>query len=114
MFESRDQPLLPLARFVGRLAWSLAGAAVIDGLALVIGAIGFRRLEGLTWTDAYVNAALVVTGNGPIARIETDAGKHFLFVYALVGVVVFAAVISTVMAPILHRLLHSFHADVEE
>ena len=60
MFESRDQPLLPLRRFLGRLAWSLAIAAAIDGIALAIGAIAFRRLEGLTWMDASLNAVLVL------------------------------------------------------
>src|SRR5262245_12777767 len=110
MFERRHEPLLPLLGFVGRLAWSVAAAALIDGLSLVIGAIGFRRFEGLTWTDASLNAALVLTGNGPVTRMQTDSGKQFLLVYSLIGVVVFAAVISTVLAPILHRLLHSFHA----
>ena len=54
--------------------------------ALVASAVGFRRLERLA----------------------------FLLLYSLVGVVVFAAVMSCVMAPILRRVLHAFHTDVAE
>jgi len=114
MFEHRSEPLLPFDRFLGRLMWSLVIAAVIDALALIIGAIGFRGLEGLPWADAYLNAALVLTGNGPIARMGSTSGKVFLLVYALAGVVVFAAVISCVAAPLLHRALHALHLDVSD
>jgi membrane protein YdbS with pleckstrin-like domain len=62
--------------------------------------------------DAWLNAALVITGNGPIAQAQTVSGKAFMFFYALGGVLIFAAVISVVMAPILHRFLHAFHAEV--
>jgi hypothetical protein len=46
--------------------------------------------------------------------MQTDARKVFLLLYAVLGVIVFAAVISTVMAPVLHRALHAFHVDVPE
>ena len=115
MFERHHEPLLPLPRFLGRIAKSLGIAATINGVALAVGAVGLRRLEGLDWMDAWLNAALVMTGNGPIARAQSVSGKTFLlFYYALGGVLVFAAVISTVMAPILHRMLHAFRVDVPD
>ena len=114
MFERRSEPLLPLGLFVGRVTWSLVIAAVIDVVALVIGAVGFTGLEGLSWADSFLNSALVLTGNGPIARMGTMGGKVFLLAYALAGVVVFAAVISVVVAPLLHRVLHAFHIDVTD
>ena len=46
--------------------------------------------------------------------MQSDGGKVFLLLYAVLGVVVFAAVISVVMAPLLHRTLHAFHADVPD
>jgi hypothetical protein len=114
MFEGRHEPLLPLGRFFGRMTRSLGIAAMIDGVTLAVGAVGLRGLEGLGWTDACLNAALVMTGNGPIARAQSASGKVFLLCYALGGVLAFAAVISTVMAPILHRVLHAFHVDVSD
>jgi len=114
MFERHHERLLPLPRFFGRMAKSLGIAATINGVALAVGAVGLRRLEGLDWMDACLNAALVMTGNGPIVRAQSVSGKTFLLFYALGGVLVFAAVISTVMAPILHRVLHAFHVDVPD
>jgi membrane protein YdbS with pleckstrin-like domain len=64
--------------------------------------------------DAWLNAALVITGNGPIAQAQSVSGKAFMFFYALGGVLIFAAVISVVMAPILHRMLHAFHAELPD
>jgi hypothetical protein len=112
MFERYHEPLLPVPQFFGRIAWSLLVAAIIDGVALAVGAVGLRRLEGLDWMDAWLNAALVITGNGPTAHAQSISGKAFLLFYALGGVLIFAAVISVVMAPILHRILHAFHAEV--
>jgi hypothetical protein len=114
MFEHRHEPLLPLRRFVPRMAKSFGVAVTIDLVSLAIGGIGFRSFEPLTWTDAFLNAALVLSGNGPIARMQTAGGQAFLLLYAILGVVIFAAVISVVLAPVLHRLLHSLHADVPE
>ena len=114
MFERHHEPLLPLPRFFGRMAKSLGIAAIINGVTLAVGAVGLRRLEGLDWMDAWLNAALVMTGNGPIAPAQSVSGKTFLLFYALGGVLVFAAVIASVMAPILHRMLHAFHADVPD
>jgi hypothetical protein len=114
MFERRDEPVLPLRGFVARKARAIGVAAVIDAVALGAGAVGLRLSEGVDWTDAWLNAALVATGNGPLLRAQTMSGKLFLLCYALVGVVVFAAVISTLMVPILHRTLHVLQADVPE
>jgi hypothetical protein len=90
MFERHHEPLLPLPRFFGRMAKSLGIAATINGVTLAMGAVGLRRLEGLDWMDACLNAALVMTGNGPIAPAQSVSGKTFLLFYALGGVLVFA------------------------
>lgn len=114
MFERHHEPLLPLPRFLGRITRGLVIAVVIDGIALTVGAIGLRQLEGLDWMDAWLNAALVITGNGPIAHPNSVAGKAFMLFYGLGGVLIFAAVISVVMAPVLHRMFHAFHAEVPD
>ena len=114
MFERHHEPLLPVPQFFGRIARSLIVAAIIDGCALAVGSVGLRWLEGLDWIDAWLNAALVMTGNGPTVHAQSISGKAFLLIYALGGVLIFAAVISVVMAPILHRMLHTFHATVPD
>ncbi len=51
MFERYHEPLLPVPQFFGRIARSLLVAAIIDGVALAVGAVGLRRLEGLDWME---------------------------------------------------------------
>ncbi|WP_020465583.1 ion channel [Singulisphaera acidiphila] len=83
-------------------------AVFVDGVALALGAIGYRALDGLDWLDASLNAALVMTGNGPVHALRTPGSKLFTVVYALLGVILFAAVIGVLLTPVLHRMLHGF------
>jgi hypothetical protein len=48
---------------------------------------------------------------GPVAELHTTAGKIFAGSYALFAGVVFLVVAGVVLAPIVHRALHRFHAD---
>ena len=48
-----------------------------SGIAVAVRAIGYHLFEGLGWLDAILNAALVMTGNGPIDRPSTREGKLF-------------------------------------
>jgi hypothetical protein len=84
-------------------------AVLVDGFALIVGAIGYHFLESLDWLDAGVNAALVMTGNGPAHQPRTSAGKLFTIVDALFGVILFAAVIGVLLLPVFHRMIHAFH-----
>ena len=113
MFERRHQPLSP-PPVHGCMGKGVAIARGHDVITLLVGSVGFRSFEGLEWPDALLNAGLVVTGNGPNTRMQTAAGQIFLLLYAILGVIVFAAVISVVLAPVLHRALHAFHGDVPD
>jgi hypothetical protein len=114
MFERRNTPLLPWGTFLIRqLKWMLA-AGLIACASLVAGAFGYRFIEGLSWLDAFHNAALMLTGIGEETVPTTRAGKVFSIFYALFGTVVFASVIGMVLAPGFHRILHHFHLGTEE
>jgi hypothetical protein len=114
MFERAHEPLLSKARFALRMARFLAAAAVIDCLAVAFGAVGYRSLEGLDWLDAMVNAAMVMTGNGPISELRTAGGKLFAAVDALVGEAVYVVVAGVLLTPVAHRLMHAFHAKTPQ
>jgi hypothetical protein len=114
MFERAHEPLLSGPRFALRMAKFLAAAAVIDCLALAFGAVGYRALEGLGWLDAFVNAAMVMTGNGPINALKTPGGKLFAAVDALVGEAVYVVVVGVLLTPVVHRLMHAFHVRSPE
>ncbi len=84
-------------------------AVLVDGLALAAGAVGYHFLEDLDWLDAGLNAALVMTGNGPVHPPHTAGGKLFTMLDALFGVILFAAVMGALLVPVFHRMLHTFH-----
>lgn len=90
------------------LLFLIVGAA-LDTLVVSLGALGFRLVNHLPWVDAIVDAAMVVTGNGPRHPTGTLAGKWFLVAYSLVGCTAFVVVIALILAPAIHRLAHSFH-----
>ena len=109
MFERPLEPLLSRPRFAWRMAKFLAAAAVIECLAVALGAVGYRSLEGLSWLDAVVNAAMVMTGNGPMNELKTSGGTLFAAVDALIDKAVYVLVVAVLLTPVVHRLLHSFH-----
>ena len=109
-FESKSQPLLPRPRFIRRVLASLLIAFIILGVALGIGVVGYHLIARLAWIDALENAAMILTGMGPVAPMTTTAAKIFASVYALFSGVIFLSAMSIVVAPLFHRILHQFHA----
>jgi hypothetical protein len=111
MFEHRSKPLLPRQKFYHRLARSVAlGLSVIVG-ALLIGMAGYHVFEHQGWIDAFANAAMILSGMGPLGELKTSAGKIFAGCYALFSGVAFLTSIGVVFAPIFHRFLHKFHLE---
>jgi len=112
MFEHRQEALLPRALFFRRL---FKYGAISFGLvlsSLILGIIGYRFFEGMPWIDAFVNAAMILGGMGPMGELHTQAGKLFAGVYALYCGLVVIISMSILIAPIFHRFLHLFHLEV--
>ena len=109
MFEHHRQQLLPRRAFLFRLGRFAAAAFVLIVVSWIIGILGYRALEGMSWIDATLNAAMILGGMGPVDPLHTDAGKLFASFYALFSGILFLVVASVLIAPILHRLLHQFH-----
>jgi hypothetical protein len=71
----------------------------------------YHATEGLSWLDAYLNAAMLLGGMGPVNPLHTEAGKLFAGSYALFCGLLIVIASGVVLAPILHRVLHALHAD---
>jgi hypothetical protein len=110
-YESRKQPVASRRRFVRRVVASLAVAALIVGLSLLAGMLGYAYLEGMSWIDAFLNAAMILSGMGPVDQLKTSAGKLFAGCYAIYSGVVVLVASGIVLAPIAHRIFHRFHVD---
>jgi hypothetical protein len=109
MYENRNKPLLPRKRFYRRLGYHAALAFSVILLCLAIGMVGYHVFERLAWLDAYTNAAMILSGMGPLDPPKTDAGKLFAGTYALFSGVAFLTTVAVLMAPVAHRVLHTFH-----
>jgi hypothetical protein len=113
MFEQHHKPLIPRASFYRRLAKFAAFSFGLIVLSLGLGILGYRHFEGMSWIDAFVNAAMIMGGMGPLGELHTAHGKLFAGFYALYCGLIFIAAVSIIMAPIVHRFLHRLHMDIE-
>ena len=80
-------------------------------LTLALGMAIYRGVEGLSWADAFLNAAMLLGGMGPVDRLQTTAGKWLAGGYALFAGLVFITVAGTMLGPVVHAVLHRFHLE---
>lgn len=111
MFEHRTEPLLPLAAFRRRLVRHGAYAFGLLGGSLLGGTSGFWYFGGQAPVDALLNAAMLLGGMGPVGEIRSTSGKLFATFFALYAGLAFVGVATILFAPILHRVLHTFHLE---
>jgi hypothetical protein len=109
MYEPRHQKPIPHRHFVRRLILHFAGSLSLIFFSLFVGMIGYHYFEKLPWLDAFLNAAMLLGGMGPVESPQTDGGKLFAGLYALYSGLVFLIAVGLVVAPALHRMLHLFH-----
>ena len=111
MYESRADSPLSRLQFMRRLSRHVAAAVGLLLGSLLLGMWGYVYFENLAWRDAFLNAAMLLGGMGPVDPPKTDGGKLFAGTYALYAGLVFLVAAGVVLAPVLHRLLHKFHWD---
>ena len=107
-------PLMPLRAFLARVLRFGAISAGIIGMSLGIGTAGYHHFGGLSWTDSLLNAAMILTGMGPVDRMETEAAKLFATGYALYSGIAFLSTATLLFGPILSRLIHWLHLEAAE
>jgi hypothetical protein len=108
-FESRRKPVASPAKFRARLWYSTVWAVGIVVVALAIGMAGYMWFESMNTIDAFVNAAMILSGMGPLTQLQTEGGKIFAGFYALFSGLLIFGVAGLILAPVLHRILHNFH-----
>jgi len=109
VYERRHQHPLGWRRFAGRMISHFLGASAIIAASLGLGMAGYAHYEALAWRDAFLNAAMLLGGMGPVESPQTPGGKVFAGLYALYAGLVFLVATGVVLAPVVHRILHTFH-----
>lgn len=109
-YERLAQPILAWPLFFRRALRHFLFGLLAIALADLIGVAGYHWLAGLGWIDSFLNASMILGGMGPVDQLTSDAGKLFAAVYALFSGLVFIAIMSIVIAPWVHRMIHVMHA----
>jgi len=113
-FERKHDKLLSRRAFAKRLASSFLLSSLSIGASLLGGMAGYHHFEKMEWIDAFANAAMILSGMGTVAPLQTWSGKFFAGMYALYSGLVLILAVGIVIAPIVHRVLHQFHLEYDE
>lgn len=112
-FEHRKEPLLPRSKFLWRLSRHALISLSFILVSLGIGIVGYRHYERMSWTDAFVNAAMILGGMGPMGELHSEGGKVFAGIYALYSGLIVIIATGILAVPVLHRFLHHFHMETD-
>src|SRR5450631_770396 len=102
---------LPRRPFYHRFLLALALAGGLIGFSLSLGILGYHFIGGLKWVDALLDAAMILSGMGPVSPLTTDAAKVFAAGYALFSGLILISATGIVLSPVFHRVLHKFHVE---
>ena len=112
MYEHKSKPLASRQVFLKRIGKNFLYTVLFIGVSLAGGTLGYSYFAGLAPVDAFLNAAMILSGMGPVvdnpAAVPT-AGKLFSAFYALFSGVAFITNIGILMAPAVHRFFHKLH-----
>ena len=86
----------------------------LAAIVLLTGMLIYHFVEGLAWPAAFLNAAMLLGGMGPVDRIETTTSKWLAGAYALFAGLVFLVIAGTMLAPVIHHVLHRFRLESED
>lgn len=97
--------------FAERMARAIGLALLLILPSLIFGIAGYMYFEGMSLTDAFLNAAMILSSMGPASELKSQGGKIFAGCYALYSGLVVVIATGFVLAPIFHRVLHKFHVE---
>ena len=109
MYERRSARLLPRKKFAARMLGHFTASMALVVVSLLLGMAGYHHFQGLGASDAFLDAAMILGGMGPVHAPVTTGGKLFAGLYALYSGLVFLVAAGVLLVPVLHRLLHHFH-----
>ena len=109
--EHRAKPVLPRQQFAIRLLRACLVWVALTVVGLGIGMSGYMLTEGMGAVDAFVNAAMILSGMGPVGELKTAAGKIFAGFYAILSGLLIVIATGFILAPVLHRVMHLLHVE---
>ena len=111
-FEHRSHPVASRRKFARHMLRAIGLWMLLTLAGLTIGMAGYAYFERMSAIDAYVNAAMILSGMGPVGELKTTAGKIFAGSYVILSGLIIVIATGFVLAPIFHRVLHHFHVEM--
>ena len=98
-----------------RLTRNAVGSMVLIAAAMIVGMVGYIYYgDNITWAGSFADAAMILSGQGPLDQMKTAPGQIFEGIYALVCGFLFFAIAGYALSPALHHVLRSFHLEDED
>jgi hypothetical protein len=115
MTKSPRDPKLIQREFIEWLGRNGLLSLAVVIVSLIIGTGGFRWIVDEPWSLAFLNAAMLLGGMGPVGGVENTGtgGRIFAALFALFAGLVFLVITGLLLAPVFHRVLHFFHSEVD-
>ncbi len=110
-FEAPHHRVISRPEFALRMLRAAGLWAALAGCGLLIGMSGYAFFEGMSLTDAFLNAAMILSSMGLVTAPKTEGGKLFAGFYAIFSGLIIVVAAGFVLAPIFHRVLHKFHVE---
>ena len=114
IYESIHDPVLSYAHYTRRTLRSLGLVVALIAPSLLMGVLGYRMFEGMGWIDSLFNASMILSGMGPAGELHNTSAKLFASLYALYSGLFLIASSGLLLAPLYHRILHSFHVPDDQ
>jgi hypothetical protein len=113
-FERRHEKLAPIPVFIKRLVVAIGIAVLLIAFVLFAGVCGYHWLAGFDWVDSLLEASMILGGMGPVRELSAAGAKVFASLYALFSGLFFIGIMGIVLAPVVHRMMHTFHVDEQD
>jgi hypothetical protein len=113
-FENRHEQLASPEVFRKRLVRSGSFGFFMVVASLFVGMSGYSYFEHLGFVDAFQNAAMILSGMGPVDSPHSTGGKIFAGFYALYSGFAVLVIAAIMFAPVVHRIMHRFHIEERE
>ncbi len=109
--EHHKEPLASRQVYALRqLKFLLAAMFFIVG-SLAVGTWGYMHFAQFGAVDSFLNASMILGGMGPVGDLPNDAAKLFASFYALYSGIALLTTVAVILAPLVHRFLHTLHLD---
>lgn len=103
------------AAFARRMLAAFGVTLLIVFGSMAVGTAGYYGLSDMNWDNAFHHACHVLSGHDadPLPD-RTPAVNIFAGLFVLYARLVFVSILAVMMVPLVHRMMHKMHLDLDD